>query len=361
MPTTPSIQANSSRYDDFFKRLVWQKDRMLLDDLVFRLQHFRDDSSWDLGDQCFVYFKVKGLVDSYAKFLKTRPGFAPRHIFELGLWEGGSVPFWFELFRPAKHIGVDISDREDSPYFRKYIEDRSLQQQIKTYWRTDQSDRNRLLEIVRDDFEGNLDLVIDDASHYYSLTRASFETLFPLLRPGGLYIIEDWAWEHWPGHVDPAWPKAERLGRLVHELIGLAGSSKDIISEVIVYQGFTVAVRGEKPSKELASFNKELASFNPDNFIYRQPDPVVEPALDAHVVKLEQDRRELLEYVRKVEEDRQELLDYVRKVEQDRQLKLEEYTRVSRRLQALEHTNTVRLSRRLATLLHRARGKLKLP
>ena len=37
-----------------------------------------------------------------------------------------------------------------------------------------------------------LDLVIDDASHLYGPTMASFEVLFPRLRPGGLYVIEDW-------------------------------------------------------------------------------------------------------------------------------------------------------------------------
>ena len=39
-----------------------------------------------------------------------------------------------------------------------------------------------------------LDLVMDDASHLGPQTRASFETLFPRLRAGGLYIIEDWSW-----------------------------------------------------------------------------------------------------------------------------------------------------------------------
>jgi predicted methyltransferase len=35
-----------------------------------------------------------------------------------------------------------------------------------------------------------LDLVVDDTSHL-GPTRASFNTLFPRLRPGGVYVIED--------------------------------------------------------------------------------------------------------------------------------------------------------------------------
>ena len=36
--------------------------------------------------------------------------------------------------------------------------------------------------------------MLDDASHELDYTRASFNTLFPRLRSGGLYIIEDWSW-----------------------------------------------------------------------------------------------------------------------------------------------------------------------
>ena len=41
-----------------------------------------------------------------------------------------------------------------------------------------------------------IDLVIDDASHRLAETRSSFESLFPHVRPGGLFIIEDWRCDH---------------------------------------------------------------------------------------------------------------------------------------------------------------------
>jgi hypothetical protein len=41
-----------------------------------------------------------------------------------------------------------------------------------------------------------LDLVVDDASHQAGPTRASFNALFPRLRAGGVYIIEDRCWAH---------------------------------------------------------------------------------------------------------------------------------------------------------------------
>ena len=52
-------------------------------------------------------------------------------------------------------------------------------------------------EILDHEFvDESIDLVIDDASHLYVETKASFEELFPRLRPGGLFIIEDWASGH---------------------------------------------------------------------------------------------------------------------------------------------------------------------
>ena len=53
---------------DFFARLDWRPDRMLLDDLVFRLEHNRNDQDWDLGQDCFVFYKIKPLVEQYQRF-----------------------------------------------------------------------------------------------------------------------------------------------------------------------------------------------------------------------------------------------------------------------------------------------------
>ena len=59
----------------------------------------------------------------------------------------------------------------------------------------DQSDRGHLAKIADEAFgDAPLDLVVDDCSHQYEATRASFNELFPRLRAGGLYTIEDWDW-----------------------------------------------------------------------------------------------------------------------------------------------------------------------
>jgi hypothetical protein len=225
-----------------FENLTWQPDRMLLDDLVFRLEPFQDQD-WDLGENCFRFYKTKGLMDDYARLWSWKRDFQPTAMLELGIWDGGSTAMWFECFRPQKLVAVDIQSRADSPYFRQYVASKGLRDRIKTYWGTDQADRESLKAIVTREFSGPLDLVIDDASHLYEPTKASFETLFPLLRPGGLYIIEDWAWGHWEGFdVGPA---GTELTQLIFELVEAAGSRSEALADLGVFRSFVVVERGE--------------------------------------------------------------------------------------------------------------------
>jgi cephalosporin hydroxylase len=52
---------------------------------------------------------------------------------------------------------------------------------------------------------GELDVIIDDGSHLSPHILVTFETLFPLLRDGGIYAVEDTQtsyWPEWKGSVD---------------------------------------------------------------------------------------------------------------------------------------------------------------
>ncbi len=240
-----------------FKRLVWRPDRMLLGDLVFRLAHYKSES-WDGGESCFEFYKIKPLIDQYEAFWSRRPDFRPRNVFELGVWDGGSSAFWFEYFQPAKHVGADLTRRPDR-YFQDYVRSRQLGPRLKIHWGIDQADARTLRKLVASEFDGPLDLVIDDASHLYGPTKASFETLFPLLRPGGLYVIEDWAWGHWPGFHAPghAWARETPPTRLVTELVEATGTSTTLISSLVVLQGFVVVERGPIVLPETTAFTLE--------------------------------------------------------------------------------------------------------
>jgi hypothetical protein len=228
-----------------FERLSWLPDRALLDDLVFRLEQSRSDV-WELGDECFAFYKNRQLVEQFDSFWSAT-GFRPRRMLEIGIWDGGSTAFWFEHLRPERLVAIDLRDREDSPYFRRWVTANGLEGRVLTRWRTDQADRALLRELVERDLGGELDLVIDDGSHLDVPTRASFEALFPLLPPGGLYVIEDWAWEHWPDFQDPGhvWAGEESLSALVCDLVAATGSSRTLIRRLSVYEGFVAVERGD--------------------------------------------------------------------------------------------------------------------
>lgn len=245
------------------EKLIWQKDRVMLNDLVFRLEQTKNNN-WELGEECFVLYKPKDLIDQYERFFSTHKEFNPDNVVELGMWEGGSVAFWFEILQPNKHIALDLQPRTDSPYFQKYVNDRGLHNRLNTYWHTNQADSERLNEIMKHEFnEQPLDLVMDDASHYYEFTKISFETLFPLVRPGGFYIIEDWAWWHWPG-LEKYYSESTPLSKLIFELVEAAGTSKDIIKNIVIYQSIVIVERGN-------AIIQKSDDFKLDNYIYRHP------------------------------------------------------------------------------------------
>jgi len=156
---------------------------------------------------CFTFFKIKGLVDAYEDFFQKHPNLIVNNLFELGIYGGGSIAFWNELFSPEKHIGIDLNEKNENSYLTNYFENRKGSNHIiKTFGGVNQADSKKLLDLYKSEFQGPLDLVIDDASHLYGPTKISFETLFPLLRKGGLYIIEDWAWGHWEDFFSPDHP-----------------------------------------------------------------------------------------------------------------------------------------------------------
>ena len=88
-----------------FDKLIWHEDRIQCGDLVFRLEP-KKDNSWDLGDQCLLFYKDKPLVDQYERWFSAadRPR---KNILELGIWDGGSTALWFECLRPTKHVAID--------------------------------------------------------------------------------------------------------------------------------------------------------------------------------------------------------------------------------------------------------------
>lgn len=159
--------------------------------------------------------------------------FSPRSILELGIFQGGSYVLLDKLFKPQRMAAVEISRNPVEPLCN-YVADKKDRF---VHFSTSQSDEEILERIVRNELANELDLVVDDASHAYEQAKASFEILFPLLQPGGIYLIEDWAWAHAPAYqsADHPWCKRPALSNLLFEQLMLMGS-KNVIAEIRVWR-----------------------------------------------------------------------------------------------------------------------------
>jgi hypothetical protein len=172
---------------------------------------------------------------------------------ELGIYKGGSIALYEELYSPKRLVGVDLKDRVDA--LDEFVEQRSAADRIKLYYGTDQQDRTALERIVRENFDGELlDVVIDDGSHRYEPSKASLNVFLPLLRTGGIYLIEDWAWAQWPGayfQEDAATgqyaDEQNPLTKLVLEAVMLCASRPGIISDVYIEASRAFLTRGHEP------------------------------------------------------------------------------------------------------------------
>jgi predicted O-methyltransferase YrrM len=160
-------------------------------------------------------------------------GFSPRSILELGIFQGGSYVFLDKLFKPRRMSAVEIRPQPVAPLLQ-YL---SRTENRFVHFGTSQCDGEKLREIALGELADELDLVVDDASHTYEETRTSFEFLFPLLRPGGIYVIEDWSWAHHPNYQSPdaRFSKRHALSNLLFEQIMLLGSTS-VISEIRVWR-----------------------------------------------------------------------------------------------------------------------------
>jgi hypothetical protein len=225
-----------------FSLLSWTPEGFDIGPWIFK-QYPEIESDLPPGtDPWFWFFKPRSMVEDYMDVFAKHPNFKLDNAMELGMWDGGSAAFW-SLLTDANFTAVDLSPRGDSGYFKKLSSQRPS---LRSFWGTDAADEGALNRIIADRRLAPLDLVIDDASHFYKPTRRSFEILFPKVRTGGLYIIEDWQWsfEAQNQSGDSTLATKRPLVDFIHELLALMASAPDVIRRIDVYPLFVVVERG---------------------------------------------------------------------------------------------------------------------
>lgn len=106
-------------------------------------------------------------------------------VMEIGLSQGGSIDMWKEYFGPKlKYYGVDINP-----------DNKSFEEENVIIFIGSQSDKKFLQDVAAR--IPKLDILIDDGGHTMEQQIISFEALFDMVKPGGVYLCEDVHTSYW--------------------------------------------------------------------------------------------------------------------------------------------------------------------
>lgn len=110
---------------------------------------------------------------------------APIKLLEIGVGGGESIHTWLNYFYKAKVFGVDIvhdTNPMNTPLAKEI--DRYMfvtgDQSCETFW-----------ACFLADYGKEWDIIIDDGGHFSHQVTTSFKCLWPAVKSGGLYCIED--------------------------------------------------------------------------------------------------------------------------------------------------------------------------
>ena len=102
----------------------------------------------------------------------------PLTLLEIGVFNGASLRTWREYFPNARIVGADIE-----PMARRWRGDRI---------EIEYMDQSNLEDLTRVAIKhGPFDIIIEYGSHLWEHQITTLKTLYPFLRAGGLYVVED--------------------------------------------------------------------------------------------------------------------------------------------------------------------------
>ncbi len=99
---------------------------------------------------------------------------------------GNSLRMWKRYFPFGRIFSLDIYDKS-------HLEESRIK-----IFKGSQIDEAVLADMVAK--IGNLDIIVDDGSHINAHVIKTFELLFPSLKLGGIYVVEDTQTAYWPDY-----------------------------------------------------------------------------------------------------------------------------------------------------------------
>jgi len=181
-----------------------------LDDLSEIALKFNTDKNY-LHNYTPVYdFYFNKMRNSILKFL------------EIGYYRGESARTWQEYFPNATLHFIDI----DPNSFK--LHSHGISKERCKFHLVDQGNEESLKKFA-EEVKGDFDIIIDDGGHTMKQQILSFKVLFPLLKSGGIYVIEDLHTSYWPayiqGHPETCIDFLKRLADDVNFIAAQTGSA----------------------------------------------------------------------------------------------------------------------------------------
>ena len=132
----------------------------------------------DKGSNYHNYTKVYA---NYFDAIKDKP----LKFLEIGIYKGASVRLWESYFPNAELHFIDIT-----------LSNLIYQPSRANLHLADQSNSNQLLAVMNET-GGQYDIILDDGGHTMDQQKTTFKMLFPYLKSGGIFIIEDLHTSYW--------------------------------------------------------------------------------------------------------------------------------------------------------------------
>jgi cephalosporin hydroxylase len=141
--------------------------------------------------------------DAYQSIL-DRNGISRYHaknVMEIGITDGSSMLAWREIFENALIVGLDITSCscERGPRLEFHQGDQKNRDECRRAATNDNIDPNR-----------RFDMIVEDAYHSTENTLLTLFWLWPFVKVGGIYVVEEWANVSADrAYIEALWPNVE--------------------------------------------------------------------------------------------------------------------------------------------------------
>ena len=130
-------------------------------------ENYMDKEGWGDKGTLHTYIEI------YDKYMEKKDNIS---ILEIGVQKGHSIRMWQDYFKDSKVYGIDVTL------------DNVIFDQLENVYVCDGTDESAVNATLGD---LQLDYVVDDGSHLIDHQIKSFDIIWPRIKPGGRYFIED--------------------------------------------------------------------------------------------------------------------------------------------------------------------------